>query len=164
MRISTFMLTTLERLEIQRNLKGFEGRSYAEIATELTERLPVRRVSLIGKEFSTLTGRRRIGKIDFQLLSEPHASRRVSSLYRRSTEMDLLQRLMNKQNDTVARTKAAIAKEAISNFVRQERLARHAWMTPTQRVVAQRLQAEAAELEPYLGKRCKMYQPSRRPR
>lgn len=79
------------------------------------------------------------------------------SPYRRSAEIDLLQRLADKQNHIAARAKATAATDAIAQFVRQDRLTLPTWETPTQRLAIQRLATEAGELGPYLGKRFKLY-------
>lgn len=138
----------------------------SNFAKEIEEHLglPVRRVCLIGKEFSTLAGHRPLGKVGVQRLNEPYASRRIGSPYKRDAEIDLLQGLMKKQNDTVARTKAAVANEAISRFVHREEATSGVWKTPAQSRVARRKQTEAKELKPFLGKRFKLYRPKRRPR
>jgi hypothetical protein len=126
--------------------------------------LPVRRVCLIGKEFARLAGHRSFEKLDVQRLNEQHACNHLNSPYKRSEEIDLLQRLMKKQNDGTARAKAAIAKEALSHIVHQQILMGNSWKTPAQMALMRRLTAEAKELEPYLSKRYKMYRPTRRPR
>lgn len=125
--------------------------------------LPVRRICLIGKELSRLAGPRPLEKIDVQRLNVQHATNRVSSPYKRSAEIDLLQSLTKKQNDGIARAKVTIAKEAISHFVHREEPSVGVWKTPAQRRVARRKQTEAKELMPFLGKRFKPYRPTRRP-
>lgn len=124
--------------------------------------LPVRRVSLIGKEFAGLTGTGPLKKLDIQRLNEQDAAHKLTSPYKRSAEIDLLQRLTKKQNDGTARAKTAIAKEAISHAVRQKILTGDHWKTPAQVAVMRTRTAEAKELEPYINKRFKLYRPTRR--
>lgn len=125
--------------------------------------LPIRRVCLMGKEFANLAEIRLFEQIDVRHLSSPNTSSQLISPYKRSAEIDLLQRITKKQNDEVARAKAAVAKEVISNFVQLGRLKDGVWESRAQRTVTQRLQAEAAKLEPFLKMRFKLYLSSRRP-
>ncbi|NGZ88602.1 hypothetical protein [Duganella aceris] len=125
--------------------------------------LPVRRICLVGSEFSWLAESRPLEKLNVQRLKEQHASSQINSPYKRSAEIDLLQRLTKKQNDGIARAKATIAKEAISHFVHLEETSGGVWKTPAQRRVARRQQADAKELKPFLGKRFKLHRPKRRP-
>lgn len=126
--------------------------------------LPVRRVCIIGKEFAKLTEARLFEKVDVQYMNSPNTVSQLISPYKRSAEIDLLQRIAKKQNDEVARSRAAVAKEAISDFVQLERLRDGVWgESPAKRSATQRLQAEAARLEPFLKMRFKLYFPRRRP-
>jgi hypothetical protein len=125
--------------------------------------LPVRRFCLVGKEFEELAGTRSFEQVDVRYLSSPKRSNQPISPYKRSTETDLLQRIAKKQNDDVARVRAAVAKEAISNFVKLARVRDGVWESPAQRRVTQKLQTEAAKLEPFLKMRFKLYIPRRRP-
>lgn len=126
--------------------------------------LPVRRVCLVGNE---LAGTKLCEQVDVRYLDGPNASSQLISAYKRSAEIDLLHRIVKKQNDEVARVRAAVAKDAISRFVQLSRLREEVWESPAQRRVTQRLQAkaeaEAAKLKPFLKLRFKLYIPSRRP-
>ena len=125
--------------------------------------LPVRRVCLIGEEFAKLTETKLFEKVDVQYLSSSNTSSQLISPYKRSAEIDLLQRIAKKQNDEVARARAAVAKKAISNFVQRGRLRNGVWgQSLAKRRVTQRLQAEATKLEPFLKMRFKLYLPRRR--
>jgi hypothetical protein len=129
--------------------------------------LPVRRVCLVGNEFTKLAGTKLCEQVDVRYLDGPNASSQLISAYKRSAEIDLLQRIVKKQNDEVARVRAAVAKDAISRFVQLSRLREEVWESPAQRRVTQRLQAkaeaEATKLKPFLKLRFKLYIPSRRP-
>jgi len=126
--------------------------------------LPVRRVCLIGEEFAKLAEARLFEQVDVQYLSSPNASSQLISPYKRSAEIDLLQRIAKKQNDEVARAEATVAKEDISDFVQRARLKSGIWgESLAKRKVTQRLQAEATKLEPFLKMRFKLYIPTRRP-
>jgi len=126
--------------------------------------LPVRQVCLIGKEFARLAETRLFEHVDVQYLSSPNTSSQLISPYKRSAEIDLLQRIAKKQNDEVARARAAVAKKAILDFVQLERSRNGVWgESPAKRRATQRLQAEVARLEPFLKMRFKLYLPKRRP-
>lgn len=126
--------------------------------------LPVRRVCLIGEEFAKLAETELFEKFDVQYQSSPNTSSQLISPYKRSAEIDLLQRIAKKQNDEVARARAAVAKKAISHFVQLGRLRDSVWgQSLAKRKVTQRLLAEATKLEPFLKTRFKLYLPRRRP-
>jgi len=120
-------------------------------------------INILGKELSKLTGPSAFGKIEVHHVDSGRTSIQLDSPYKRSAEVDLLQRLTKKCNDEFARPKAAAIKEKIVLFVRQKRLKGTIWETPEQRKVTWRMQAEAAELEPFLKMRLKLYRPIRRP-
>jgi hypothetical protein len=125
--------------------------------------LPVRRVCLIGKQLEGLADTRLLEQVEVRYLSSPNPSSQLISPYKRSAEIDLLQRIAKKQNDGFARARAAAAKVAISDFVQLARLRNGVWESPAQRRVTQKLQAEGAKLEPFLKMRFKLYLPRRRP-
>lgn len=77
----------------------------------------------------------------------------------RKTEIDLLERLAKKQNNNVARKRAAEAKLAIAEFVQSEQSDR-TWRRKVNRDVSRRKLADA--LEPSLGVRFKLRTPTRR--
>jgi hypothetical protein len=125
--------------------------------------LPVRRVCLIGKQLEGLAETQLLEQGEVRYLSSPNTSSQLISPYKRSAEIDLLQRIAKKQNDGVARARAAAAKEAISDFVQLARLRNGVWESPALRRVTQKLHAEGARLEPFLKMRFKLYLPRRRP-
>ena len=124
--------------------------------------LPVRRICLIGKEFAEFKKPSSFKQVAV-LTSSENTTSQLFSPYARRAEIDLLQRIAKKQNDEVARTTAAVAKEAISHFIQLARLRNGVWESPAQRGVTQQLQAEAADLEPFIKMRFKLYVPRRRP-
>lgn len=125
--------------------------------------LPVRRVCLIGKQLEGLAETRLLEQGEVRYLSSPNTSSQLITPYKRSAEIDLLQRVAKKQNDGVARARAADAKQVISDFVQLPRVRNGVWESPAQRRVTQKLQTEGARLEPFLKLRFKLYLPRRRP-
>ena len=78
--------------------------------------------------------------------------------------LDLLQQYAKKQNDEVARAKAATVKEAISEYVQKGRSSEARWESREQREARQeKAGAKVAKLEPFLKMRFKLYVPRRRP-
>lgn len=79
--------------------------------------LPVRRVLLINMVTPSDVKAKKVIGIEMEYQKTKRASAKIISPYQRSAEIDLLQRMTNKQNDETARVNAAAIRAAISSFV-----------------------------------------------